>query len=355
MGYTHRTDSVCATAILARRKHLLATKRRDTVDYQIIATLGPASSTDSIWQAMLEAGVTAFRLNTSHLSLAQLKTWLDRLGVFLESAALPVTIVLDLQGSKWRLGQFSPFALDIGQQVTLIAAETTDRPNVLPVPHPDFFRAAAVSSGELTLNDAKVRLRLESATSSTMTATVLAGRQISARKGITYTRSSYRQESLSDRDQKIVSQTRHVEFVDYALSYVKDAQEMARYRAYFGPSARLIAKLERQPAVDEAAAIAATADAVWLCRGDLGAELGLKAMAESAARFSARIGALSAPALLAGQVLEHMTAQPTPTRAEICQLHDALTQGYRGIVLSDETAIGEYPLEACQTAALFRA
>jgi pyruvate kinase len=320
------------------------------LNYQIVATLGPSSDTESLWQAMLAAGVTGFRLNTSHLTQAQLEGWLTRLDAF----GADVPVVLDLQGSKWRLGEFPACTLTEGERVELIYAETTDRPNVLPVPHSDFFRAAAVSSGEVVLNDARVRLQIESATADTMTAKVMIGFSLSARKGITYTHSAYRQESLSERDQAIVDRSRGVEFVQYALSYVKDTVEMEKYRTQFGPAAHLIAKLERQPAVDEARAIAELADELWLCRGDLGAEVGIAAMAELTARFSKQVRSLPSPALLAGQVLEHLTTQPTPTRSEVCHLYDALHAGYRGVVLSDETAIGRYPLESCRTAALFR-
>jgi pyruvate kinase len=325
------------------------------MQYQIVATLGPRSDTEPAWQAMLEAGVTGFRLNTSHLSLEQLEIWLERLSAFLASSEPKPPVVLDLQGSKWRLGEFPACTLVAGQRVTLICAPTANQPQALPVPHPDFFRAAAVSSGEVVLNDARVRLAVEMVKADTMTARVLSGRALTSRKGITYTASTYRQEALSDRDQAILAQTQGLDFVRYALSYVKDAVEMTKYRAQFGYAAHLIAKLERQPAVDEAGPIAAVVDELWLCRGDLGAEVGISGMAETTARFSQQVRTITAPVLLAGQVLEHMTEHPTPTRSEVCHLYDVLQQGYTGVVLSDETAIGRYPVESCQAAALFKA
>jgi pyruvate kinase len=93
---------------------------------------------------------------------------------------------------------------------------------------------------------------------------------------------------------------------------------------------------------------------LWVCRGDLGAELGLRDMAAAVQRFTQTVGDLPAPVLMAGQTLEHMTRQPTPTRSEVCYLYDTLLAGYRGVVLSDETAIGHYPVESCRAAALFR-
>ncbi len=145
------------------------------MNYQIVATLGPASDGAATWQAMLAAGATGFRLNTSHLSLPQLEAWVERLGAFLATQDPPPPLVLDLQGSKWRLGHFSACDLSPGQSVTLIHAASTDQPHRLPVPHPDFFRAAPLSSGEIVLNDAKLRLRIESHAAETIHARVIQG------------------------------------------------------------------------------------------------------------------------------------------------------------------------------------
>src|SRR5512145_3491491 len=132
------------------------------MDYQVIATLGPNSDGTSTWQAMLATGATGFRLNTSHLSLSQLESCVERLAAFLATQDPRPSLVLDLQGSKWRLGQFPECVLTHGQRVTLVYAASADRPGTLPVPHPDFFRAASASSGEIVLNDAKLHLALES-------------------------------------------------------------------------------------------------------------------------------------------------------------------------------------------------
>jgi pyruvate kinase len=180
------------------------------------------------------------------------------------------------------------------------------------------------------------------------------GGKISARKGITYTASNYRIEFLNEKDQAILEQTRQIDFIQYALSYVKDSHEMARYRTLFGSGVHLIAKIERQPAVDETLQIAQSADELWLCRGDLGAELGVQAMAAAVHNFSRLPANLALPVLMAGQVLEHMSANPDPTRSEVCYLYEALVQGYSGFVLSDETAVGQYPLESCRAAAMFK-
>ncbi len=331
------------------------------MDYQIVATLGPSSQSEGVWRGMLGAGVTAFRLNTSHLSAAELLAWLealDRVPARAATLSPRPPLVLDLQGSKWRLGQFPARELAAGQTVRLVHAAATESPDELPVPHADFFRAALVSSDEIALNDAKVYLQREAfepGARQAIRATVLRGGAISSRKGITYSQSTYRIESIGESDQVVLAQTRSLPGIRYALSYIKDAEEMARYRRQIGPDAYLIAKIERPQAVEQALDVAECANEVWLCRGDLGAEVGLPAMAIAAHRFASLVGVLGVPALLAGQVFEHLVEHPTPTRSEVCAAYDALAEGYRGFVLSDETAVGRDPVEACRVAAMFRA
>ncbi len=335
-------------------------------DYEVIATLGPSCADAAVWEKLLAAGASAFRLNSSHLTVDELTVWLNRLEAFFEARGSSVEVVIDLQGSKWRLGTLEPRFLDLDQQVTLILAEAVSpgsnvQTAVLPVPRADFFRAAPLSDGEVVLNDAKVRLRIEGIQENAVIALVTQAGPVSARKGITLPGSSYRSEALSKKDHEIVTRTRQWSFASYAISYVKDAVEMRRYRAVFdalpGKPPKLIAKLERAQAMDEASEIAQALlpnGALWVCRGDLGAEVGLPAMAQAVHHLTQQIGSIPAPLLMAGQVLEHMTLSPNPTRSEVCYLHDCLRAGYRGFILSDEAAAGPYPVESCRAAAVFR-
>lgn len=324
------------------------------MDYRITATLGPASGREAVWKDMVSAGASGFRLNTSHLSLEELRRWIEKLGAFIGSSGMGLSLVLDLQGGKWRLGEFAPFRLEQGRTVTLKHARTSRLPDVLPVPHQDFFLAAGTSGPEIVLNDAKVVLARETAGPGFMKARVVQAGEISPRKGITYASCGFRVEGPGERDRAILEATRGIPFIRYALSYVKDAREMSRYREVFGARASLIAKLERESAVEDAPGIACLAEELWLCRGDLGAEMGLKGMARAAGRFSEMAAGLGVPVMLAGQVLEHMVDSPVPTRSEVSCIHDALQKGFQGVVLSDETAVGRHPVEACRAASLFR-
>jgi pyruvate kinase len=287
------------------------------MQYEIIATLGPATELEATLKALPNAGVTGFRLNTSHLSLVDLRGWLEKvLRIFGDPLSLP--LVLDLQGSKWRLGHFPAFVLREGTAIELIRASETVSGSALPIPHPDFFQAVRACSGEIVLNDAKCVLRIDAAAPERVRATVIKGGEISPNKGITLAGSEYRRESLSEKDEQVFAGTRDWPGLRYALSYVKDAAEMANYRKVFGASAHLIAKLERASALQDAQSIARHANELWLCRGDLGAELGPSAMAKAVHGFSKRLGSLPLPVLLAGQVLEHMAEHASPTRSELC-------------------------------------
>lgn len=324
------------------------------MNYAITATLGPASREAATWRDMLSAGVTSFRLNTSHLTTGQVGEWLERLAGFFQSLDSAVPVVLDLQGSKWRVGQFETLELRPGQLVKLCLANEGDPASGLPVPHADFFQAARQAGREILLNDAKIQLDVQSLGETYLTARVAQGGMLSAHKGLTFRESDYRVETIREKDRAIAEQFGAFSGVRFAVSYVRDGREMERYRHWLGSEASLIAKLERGPAMQDALEMAHSANELWVCRGDLGAELGLAGMARSVARFSDRISEISVPVLMAGQVLEHMTHEAAPTRSEVCYLLDSLSRGYRGFVLSDEAAIGSYPVESCRAAAMFR-
>lgn len=323
------------------------------MDYEVIATLGPASASAAQWDELLRNGATAFRLNTSHLQVGALLKWLDQLRLFFSRLGRTIPLTLDLQGSKWRLGYFSTFVLQEKDAVELVFSANSGAPLVLPVPHGDFFAAAGQHPGEIILNDGRIVLVADKYQSDHISARVIKGGEISSRKGITIAGSSYRHESFSEQDRAIVAATRAYPGLSYAVSYVRDGVEMSIFRSQVTAAVQVIAKLERASALADTAAIAGIADGLWLCRGDLGAELGPVAMAAASARFAEQVPSLPVPAFLAGQVLQHMTDFSDPTRAEVCGLYDALQAGYGGVVLSDETAIGRHPALACRAAAMF--
>ncbi|MGE5431369.1 MAG: pyruvate kinase [Syntrophomonadaceae bacterium] len=322
--------------------------------YNITATLGPASKNETIWRGMISEGVTSFRLNTSHMTADETEEMVKRILEFCSKENTDVPVVLDLQGSKWRLGTIETHELKEGETVELRFSESSHSINVLPVPHEDFFKAAEASGSEIVLNDAKAVLGVETVTHNSIKTRVKKGGPVSSRKGITFSSSGFRSESLKKKDHDIISRMGSYKNVRYAVSYVKDAEEMKRYRELIGSDAYIIAKLERGDAIMDAVRIKDYCNELWLCRGDLGAELGLRKMAETAADFSVTVKDISCPVYLAGQVLEHMASFPEPTRSEVSYIYESLKKGYSGIVLSDETAVGKSPIETCRIASMFR-
>jgi pyruvate kinase len=329
------------------------------MNYQIVATLGPASRTNDTILALHAAGAGGFRLNSSHLTPARLRTWLSRLDVlFARLSPLPY-LVVDLQGAKRRLGRFPAFELAVDERIEVICADSTRRKHTLPLPWSQLFLSAAPGD-RLLVNDAKSVLVLEAVSSRLLTARVEAGGEVSARKGVIHRSPDRRREEraaggLHPEDEAFIAASETFDFVRYALSYAEHPQELSSLRARCPGPRRLIAKLETPDGIASAAALAKEADELWVCRGDLGAQLGPAAMAQAVHDFTRRLPDLPAPALMAGQVLEHMTGHARPTRSEVCHLADLLASGYGGFVLSDETAVGSYPEESCRTAALFRA
>lgn len=351
--------------------------------YDIIATLGPATPAPTDALSLLQNGATRFRLNTSHLSVEETMAWIKQLPHGVGQAELmngPPEVVLDLQGSKWRLGVFEARVLALGDTVDLFDCGLADTSGAaanarvepassagaavhrLPVPHSDFFRAAANCPGTVRLNDGRVELQIESSDADTVRCRVITQGEINPRKGISLPGSDFRREGLSDKDQEIVRRSALIPHVSYALSYLRDAEELRVLKNAVDAVDEMgsvggrviIAKIERPEAVKDIEAIAQECDELWVCRGDLGAELGLEAMARTVHELTGRLRSLSSPTVLAGQVLEHMSTYPEPTRSEVCHLYDALMAGYAGIVLSDETAIGAHPAAACRAAAMFR-
>jgi pyruvate kinase len=247
-------------------------------------------------------------------------------------------VVLDLQGAKMRLGEL-PSCEQLPTRVTLIWAESSETIAELPVPHRQLFES--VKAGELLwLNDARVELCVERAADERIEARVVRNGPLSSKKGINRPHHPIAFRALSAADRRAIEIAEPFAFTEYAFSFVFDGKEAALLRQQ--TERRLTAKIERPEAMAFLQEIASCFDALWLCRGDLGAQGGIFALAEHQRRFAELLPTLGKPGFLAGQVLEHLTHHALPTRSEVVHLLDAQKAGFRGIVLSDETAIGRH-------------
>jgi pyruvate kinase len=253
--------------------------------------------------------------------------------------------IIDLQGAKMRLGFFDAREVHAGQELGFSESAVCEGAD-LPLPHPELY--TAVSPGEvLTIDDGKLEVAVERIEPKRLSVRVVRGGWIRPRKGINRQTHPIDPGSLCETDRAVIRACRHLDGIEYAISFISDGREAEWVRA-LTPS-RVILKIERDESIRSLLTTSARSDEVWICRGDLGAQLGLNAMARAVHDIDP--GDLDVPVLLAGQVLEHLTHEVEPTRSEVCHLYDVIARGFSGIVLSDETAIGINPENAVRWAA----
>jgi len=306
---------------------------------QLIATLGPTSFGAA--PALAAAGATAFRLNASHMEPAELRVCARQL-----RAALPdAPLVLDLQGAKMRLGRFPERDVSVGDRV--VFAIQAEQAGTIPLPHDPLF-AQAEAGETLSVDDGRLRFRAIACQRDHLEAEALVAGRLRPRKGVNVIEHPVLLDDLTPADLDAIVALAGISGVAWAFSFLVDGHE-AEWVRRRQSDAVVIGKIERREAVAQIQDVARHCDALWLCRGDLGAQLGLAELARRVAAIDPR--RLPRPILMAGQVLEHLTQHTEPTRSEVCHVFDLIARGYSGIVLSDETAIGADPALAVRLAA----
>jgi pyruvate kinase len=304
---------------------------------KIICTAGPACEKENVLRRLAQLA-SGFRLNVAHLDSDGLAGWLKRLADLRTALSKQFEIILDLQGAKVRIGRIRAVN-QLPETVELFYGDFSDEPGRIPVPNQNVF--SQTSPGErLFINDRKVILEIYEKKDEILRARVLQNGSLSSGKGLNSPDRVFEMARVTEKDLCAINLSRHIENVAYAISFVADGKEAALFRPLVDQS-RLIAKIEQLRAFDFLDGIAEKFDELWLCRGDLGAEAGLRELGGLQRRFVDRISGLKIPCILAGEVLGSMVLHKQPSRAEIVQLYDALNSGFSGIVLSDETACGK--------------
>jgi pyruvate kinase len=313
--------------------------------FQIIATLGPASLPRAA--ELAGAGATSFRINASHMTPDGARAAVAQVRAVLPEAP----VVIDLQGGKMRLGELRERDVETGARVVFSLERSTGEPDAIVVPHPELF-ASARPGDTMSCDDDRLRFRVTSTSPSSMELEALTAGRLRPRKGINVMEHPVALGALTAVDAAFLDALSGFDALSWAFSFMRDGQEVQWVRARSpGP---VIGKIEIAEALPNLDRIAAAAAAIWICRGDLGAQLGMARLATVVA--SIEPARLACPVIMAGQVLEHLTAHAEPTRSEVCHLHDLVARGFAGIVLSDETAIGHDPVGAVtRAAALTRA
>ena len=315
---------------------------------KIVATIGPASSDRETLLAVAEAGMDAARLNFSHGTHEE---HAERTGVVREVAeeiGHPIAIIADLQGPKVRIGELAgPVTLDTGDEV-VVTAEESATDGELPVA-PTAVGEVLQRGHDILIDDGLVRLRVESVEHGRARCVVLAGGIVETHKGVNVPGVPVPIPSLTrkDMDDLDFALDLGVDFV--ALSFVRSAADVRDLReliAAAGSHAHVIAKIEKSEAVEALEAILVEADAVMVARGDLGVEIGTAIVPLIQKQIILASLERARPVITATQMLESMVHHAEPTRAEASDVANAILDGSSALMLSGETARGDFPVQA---------
>jgi len=322
---------------------------------KVVATLGPASSTPEVLGGMVEAGLDVVRLNFSHGEKADHQARFELVRSVATERNRNLAILVDLQGPKIRVGLVDDdgVKLDRGQEVVLVAGVDRAEEPEIPVVYPAL--ADDVRPGDqILLDDGAIGLRVVDVDGKRVRSRVERGGVVKSRKGVNLPGVAVSAASLTRKDRADVV-TAVQAGADYlALSFVRRPDDVAEAKqaiAEAGGDIPVVAKLERPEAIDRLDEILAVADAVMVARGDLGVELAVEQVPPIQKHIIARANSLGVPVITATQMLESMVASPRPTRAEASDVANAIFDGTDAVMLSQETAIGQYPVEAVATMA----
>jgi pyruvate kinase len=314
---------------------------------KILATLGPASSDPAMIRRLMLMGADAFRINMSHGDQKQKAELVEHIRALEKEFHRPTTIVFDLQGPKLRVGRFDGgrTVLDNGQRFVLDREETPGNSQRVQLPHPELFEAVRPGTN-LLIDDGRVRLNVLEVDGNRIVTEVKVGGPISNNKGVNVPDVVVPIPALTekDRDDLQFALEQRADWV--ALSFVQRPEDVAEARTLIGDRASLLAKIEKPAAIDRLNDIIALADAVMVARGDLGVELPPEQVPPLQKRIVATARQYGKPVVVATQMLESMISSPTPTRAEVSDVATAIYDGADAVMLSAESAAGQYPCEA---------
>ncbi|HEY8290366.1 MAG TPA: pyruvate kinase, partial [Acetobacteraceae bacterium] len=319
-------------------------RRRRT---KIIATLGPASSSPEVIARLFQAGADVFRLNFSHGTHEDHAARFAMIRELEDRFERPIGILADVQGPKLRVGQFGGgrVHLQTGHMFRLDLNPTPGNAQRVNLPHPEIIEAASIGA-TLLLDDGKLRLRVARKRADALETEVVVGGPLSDRKGVNVPDMVLPIPALTakDRDDLEFAVTHGANYI--GLSFVQRPEDVAEAKALVAGRAWVMVKLEKPQALDNLEAILGLTDAVMVARGDLGVELPPEEVPLAQKRIVRLARHLGKPVVVATQMLESMMNAPAPTRAEASDVATAVYDGADAVMLSGETAAGQYPYEA---------
>jgi pyruvate kinase len=314
---------------------------------KILATLGPASNTEEMIAKLVRAGADAFRVNMSHGEHETHASTIAAIRKVEKSLDRPLAILCDLQGPKLRVGTFEGGEAFIrhGAHFTLDRNPEPGDDTRVQLPHPELF--GILEKGQrLLIDDGKLRLKVIRAEPDALLCTAEVGGPISNRKGVNVPDTLVPVPALTEKDRRDLAFAIQQGADWVGLSFVQRPEDVAEARKLMGGYGALMAKIEKPSAVQSLDEIVELSDGIMVARGDLGVELNPEEVPPLQKRIVESVRAAGKPVVVATQMLESMIERPTPTRAEVSDVANAVYDGADAVMLSAETAAGDWPVEA---------
>ncbi len=323
---------------------------------KIIATLGPASAKEEILRDLMLAGVNVFRLNFSHGSHEVHDISIKLINKLNDELGLHVATLADLSGPKIRTGEVTDDSIVLmpGEELTITTDKVPCSKGIISVNYEGFAQDVKVDE-DILIDDGKLLLKVISTNNTDQVqARVVQGGVLSSRKGVNLPKTVLRLPSLSEKDLNDLDfiLTRNIQWV--ALSFVRSAADIELLRQHINAHSvenppRIIAKIEKPEAIQNAEAIIGVSDAIMIARGDLGVEIPQEQVPVVQKKFGNLCIAASKPIIIATQMMEGMITGLRPTRAEVSDVANSVLDGADALMLSGETSIGLYPVQTIET------
>ena len=314
---------------------------------RILATLGPASDSPEMILALVEAGADAFRLNMSHGDHLDHKRRVEAIRAIEATLHRPTTILVDLQGPKLRVGRFADGKAELatGAPFLFDMDATPGDATRVQLPHREIFQAVEPGT-RLLVDDGKLVFRITAVAPDRIETTVEVGGIISNNKGLNVPDVVLPLAALTEKDRADLgfALDNHADWI--ALSFVQRPEDVAEARRLIGGKAALLVKIEKPQAVQRLDEILELADAAMVARGDLGVEMPPEQVPPCQKKIVETARRMGKPVVVATQMLESMITSPSPTRAEVSDVATAVYDGADAIMLSAESASGQWPIEA---------
>lgn len=314
---------------------------------KIVATLGPVSSSPQMISKLFQAGTDVFRLNFSHGTHEIHLETIKAIRALETEMGHPIGILLDLQGPKLRVGTFAggQETLVVGQKFQLDLDPAPGNNFRVSMPHPEIF--AVLEQGmDLLLDDGRLRLRIEKHSNDSAETTVMTGGILSNRKGVNVPGIMLPISAMTSKDHTDLEFALHHGVDWVALSFVQRPEDIIEAKNIIQGQAKIAAKIEKPMAITFLEDIIQVSDAVMVARGDLGVEMPAEDVPSIQKRIIRTCRQYGKPVIVATQMLDSMVHSPTPTRAEASDVATAIYDGVDAVMLSAESATGQYPVEA---------